>query len=944
VSRRFVKGRIALALIPLGLAACTSPTLRESTPLIETINQHPAPPESKLVIENPAPAMPQPELALENYRKLVELDADPKIKAEALRRIADLQVQIADDHGNTDPESKRNLADSIKIYQSLLAQRPNDPANDVVLYQLARAYRNNDQPHEAIAALSKLEQIHPGSEIILDSRFMSGQLLYSAKRYPEAEKEYAAIVQKGPSAGPLFEPAQYKYAWSLFDQDEYEEAIGVFIQILDRLLPQNPPLDAEAALAQVQKEKVDFARDSMRGLNLGFSELGGAKALEDYFSQHPEPRFSPVIYTALGDSFLEKRRYTDAARTYALFVTHHPQAAEAPAFQSKVIAAYQAGGFSEPVLVEKERYAKAYDPEAPYWNGRTPTPEVMNDLHKHLEDLAKYHHELAQKDPKEKRGEYLVAAGWYRKIVKDFPNDPQTSGINLLLADALLDGGQTRAAADEYLRTAYVYPANAKSRDAAYAAVQTYQRYEGEVPADQKAAAQRLTADAGVKLADTFPDHPQKLPVLTRAAENLYAIGDRQQAITVATRVVEAKPAATPQQQRSAWAVIADSQYSLEHYHESEIAYGKLQELMPKTDPAYKATTERYSASIYKQADAARTSGNLAVAAQAYQRAGENATSENVRASADYDAAATYIQMKDWAHAEPLLETFPRKHPDSKLLPDVDKKLAVVYQNDNNKKVQAAALYSRIAARPSETAEVRRESAWLSAQLYDQANLHPQALQAYQSYLTQYPQPFDHAMDARQRIADFYHEQNDTEHYDYWLHNIVAADASAGAARSDKSRAMAAKATLQFGREQARTADAIPLKQPLKKSIALKNKSMQTAIDTLTQAANAGFADVTTAATYELATLYQHFGRSLTQSERPRNLKGDALEQYVLLLDEQAEPFVEKAIQTHETNLQRIKSNVYDEWVARSLTALGELAPAKYGKIELKDMNYDRPR
>ena len=58
------------------------------------------------------------------------------------------------------------------------------------------------------------------------------------------------------------------------------------------------------------------------------------------------------------------------------------------------------------------------------------------------------------------------------------------------------------------------------------------------------------------------------------------------------------------------------------------------------------------------------------------------------------------------------------------------------------------------------------------------------------------------------------------------------------------------------------------------------------------------------------------------------------LEQYNVLLEEQAFPFEEKAIELHETNARRASDGIYDKWVKSSFTALGELRPARYGKVE----------
>ena len=94
---------------------------------------------------------------------------------------------------------------------------------------------------------------------------------------------------------------------------------------------------------------------------------------------------------------------------------------------------------------------------------------------------------------------------------------------------------------------------------------------------------------------------------------------------------------------------------------------------------------------------------------------------------------------------------------------------------------------------------------------------------------------------------------------------------------------------------------------------------------------------MTTAATFGMAELYRKLGSDLMTSERPKNLDADAKEQYDVLLEEQAFPFEEKAIELHETNAQRTGDGVYDEWVQRSFDVLAKLKPARYAKTEISE-------
>ncbi len=79
-------------------------------------------------------------------------------------------------------------------------------------------------------------------------------------------------------------------------------------------------------------------------------------------------------------------------------------------------------------------------------------------------------------------------------------------------------------------------------------------------------------------------------------------------------------------------------------------------------------------------------------------------------------------------------------------------------------------------------------------------------------------------------------------------------------------------------------------------------------------------------------------------SQRPKGLKKDELEQYNVLLEEQAFPFEEKAIELHEINAKRTADGIYDSSVRGSFAALGQLRPARYGKVERSGRTVDAIR
>jgi hypothetical protein len=70
------------------------------------------------------------------------------------------------------------------------------------------------------------------------------------------------------------------------------------------------------------------------------------------------------------------------------------------------------------------------------------------------------------------------------------------------------------------------------------------------------------------------------------------------------------------------------------------------------------------------------------------------------------------------------------------------------------------------------------------------------------------------------------------------------------------------------------------------------------------------------------------------QSERPKGLDELALEQYEILLEEQAYPFEEKSVDLLKTNAERSWDGFYDDWVKQSFRELAKMLPARYGKQE----------
>jgi cellulose synthase operon protein C len=873
--------------------------------------------------------------AMENYRKFLELQkTDPQLRAEALRRLGDLNL----DAGEVERMEKEVTAvdvqgaEAIRLYATLLKAYPNYGRNDQVLYQLARAYETTGQPELALATLDNIVRRYPQSPQLDEVQFRRGELLFSAKRYGDAERAYA-IVTKYPNSA-FYEQSLYKRGWSLFKQSLVEESLPSFGGVLDRKLGPGRNGKPAPRIDDLKRADRELVEDTLRVMSITFSYTDGSASLDQYMSKHGERPYSYLLYERLGDLYVDKQRFQDAATTYRAYVARDPNTDEAPNLSMKAIDAYGKGGFTQLVLDGKHEFVEHYNFGSPFWQNRNRAqyPKVVQELKVNLNDVAVYFHAAAQKSKKTE--DFLEAAKWYRDYLKSFPDDPDSASRNYSLADALFEGHQYLDAGDEYEKTAYNYPRNAKSAESAHASLVSFQKAEDGLTGQPKADLHKRATEAGVKFAQTFPEHPESGGVLTRAAEDIFAAKDLPRAITVSEAVLAKQPPVEVAKQRIAWTIIAQSHFDQNEFDKAEPAFIKARELVGTDDKMRDDLTERLAATVYKQGEAKKKSGDDAGAVEDFLRVARVAPTSKIRSTSQYDAAAELITLKQWDRAIGVLEAFRRDYPKSELGRDVTRKLAVAY-TEANRPGEAATEFEHIAASPNEDKGVQREALLQSADLYAKANNTPKAVGMLEKFVSTNPTPIADAEEARQRLADYAFKAGDFTRRDYWYHEIIKVDGQAGGQRTDRTHYLAAKAQLALAEPAREAFRNVRLSAPLKKSLIAKRKALETAMDGYKKAAEYQVAEVTTAATYEMAELYRTLAKDVLNSERPKNLKGDELEEYNSLLEEQVFPFEEQAIKAHELNTARAKDGVYDEWVQKSYKVLAELKPARYGKTEL---------
>jgi TolA-binding protein len=891
----------------------------------------------------------------EESKKISELPATEKeaLKQRREKKIASNSELVEKSEARInelDQLNQESYQSAIDIYERILKENPDAEGNDVILYQLAAAYDATGNENKVAASLDQVAEKYPNSAFHTESEFRRAEIYFSIGDYITAAEAYESAMSSKTDIR-FAEHSLYKHGWSLFKMSEYELAIEDFVKLRDSL-------GQKVADAKKRRRKHNTAadekliNDTNRVIALSFSHLSGPKELQKYFKKIGGRSYELAIYKQLHRNYINQERYRDAAKTYDVFLDTYPTHKEAPQMQSEILQAYQDGGFPSLVLPGKIDYVKRFGIYSDFWkkyvaedsNERVYTNEereaLLSEVKKHLADVSKHYHSIAQRSKKKK--DYTVAATWYREYLDTFSNKDgvdteETLEIRKLLAESLYESEQYDLAVVEFEKMARASGNNKEAgANASYFALLSYQKmldaYKGEEEGKNELVAKKV--ESSQFFIANYRDDERMPNVLGNIIRDQISIKDYEGAVKNSRVLVSLDPPAKLSMQRTAWVTIANAEFDAKDYSNSEKSYQKVLTFEGFSKKQRIKYSQQVANSIYKNAESLKEKGELIPAAEEFLRLGKVMPASRIRAQAHFDAANLYLEAKEWHKAINTLNVFRRLYPKHKLIDTFPDKMAVAYKNTEQHD-KAADQYIIIAKRYEKTdKELARQTLWEAAMLKEKAKNDPGARELFRQYANAYKSPLEQNVEAQYRLVQLYEKTENEYRVNFWKDKIIKSHAKAGDENTPRITFLAAKMKFENYEKDFRKYKGIRIKQPLKKSLKKKKDQMNAVLEKYQEIANMGSAEWTTASNFKIAKVYQILGEDLIASERPKGLTADQLEQYDILIEEQAYPFEDQAIEVFIFNTDLVKDGVYDKWVKQSFEALGKLLPGRYAKYE----------
>jgi tetratricopeptide (TPR) repeat protein len=827
--------------------------------------------------------------------------------------------------------NRTNYALAINAYNNVLAQDNQNPYYGTAAYMLGWSYFKNEQQSEALKAFTTLLDHKLPNEIVAQQMLTQVDSQAQIERLPVGEK---------------------------------------------RLV--NDTIRIMSLLFSYQDNQLSYQNSDV---------AYPAQSVATHFTNVESRHYEYVLYDALAQHYLNNDRYRDSAKAYQAFTENHGDHFQAPIFAVKQIDAYILGKFPTLVLPAKQGFVTRYGIAGKYWLN---WPIVLQEqvapyLNEYLQELAQYEHSRGQMlasasqktnfevsdnnrpSPQALQAQatqaLLLASKWYQQFILTFPKDKQTPESTYRLGEALYEAQQYAASIHAFERYAYqhlqpnthITTAHPKAAEAAYAAILAYQKIQllPEAPlvsldpldfldslALQNNNQQSSWLDkqliAQENFVNNFVDDPRASDILYNRMQQLFILKRYDLAIAGATRLLDWQPKVQSDKRLASYLVTGHSQFALQQYALGETTYDQILQLLPDNDRRRLDIRDRLAASIYKQGEQNVSNNYLPLAVNDFLRVIAKTPESAIRVNAQYDAATYLLEMQQWQQGIDLFEDFRRRFPKDKLTAGIQDKLIEAYQQ--NKNWQQAADELLVLHRANPESEEGRQALYVAAQYLNKIDNRPQALEAYRTYAHSYAKPFAEANEARFIMSEFYLASNEPSKRRFWLNKLIQADKqvqqSPDIERAVRTRYLAAMASNVFADDKLYIYKKIKLTQPLKASLAKKKTALNNALDAYNKTLDYKVEEFSTSANFSIADIYHQLAKDLMTSSKPKNLNALELEQYDLLLEEQAYPFEEKAIDIHETNAKRSWQGSYDAWVQKSFSALEKLLPSRYNKQE----------
>lgn len=826
------------------------------------------------------------------------------IRKNALQRLAEIQLDMT----VSNPEKYVGKYDksSISLFKKRLKEFPGDAKNDVVMYQLANAYAVSGHDDKKVDVLEQLVDKYPGSIYYIESMFRLGESYLTKSQFIDAELALTSVIVEDRS-NKYKNNALFKRAWSKYKQLRYSEAIDDYNQLLAQY----------SKGSSSNRSDQEFLNNIYKVYGACISYLGIDSTLSDLANNVSNEDIRFYIYINLAESLSKQNRNIDAATVYEKYLTTEKSSKRNNVLisLSEVWVNYKTKEYSiEKLLVLESLY------------GAGTNRFVLNQaarlrLSNNLIYISEFYHSLYQKSKdSKKRAIYLSKArSSYTELISKYIRNDMVK-YKYQYAELLQESKNFEESLEAY-KVVFSDKSDKNYQSKSAFAMLTlanklYLSKKINKPTYAQLNSQYLN---GLSTEHTYA-------LLLSFSEHLYNNKQFEQAVS---HIEEQRHILANKDSDKLKFILASSYFEIGEYEESE----KIFRAINNNNNTYADLNKRLALSIFKQAELLKNKYLYEAAINKYDQIYNEKLDNPINLLAQIEVSSIYMQISEWQNAIQRLNKIRAKYPQSKFNNQITHQLSVAYLNNNQDKLSAVE-FEKIAGFTKDI-KLKQSALWQAAELYETGDDIWSSIRTYKQYIAQSSIPVSLKFEAQNKLTQLYNTLKLYDKRNYWLTRIIKDAARKDINITDRIQYLASSATISMARDEYVKYSRVKLKVPLKVSLLKKKKVLKKAITSLQKVNQYKMYDHISESIYWIAETYYDFSKSLLKSERPKNLSELELEQYDVLLEDQAIPFEDQAIRYFLQNIKSAGKGQYSDWVGRSFEKLSQIYPSKYKRREL---------
>ncbi len=487
---------------------------------------------------------------------------------------------------NLEANSLKNQA--IEVYHRILSHFPDYEDRDKVRFYLAHEYREQGEIDKMVVQYRAIIKEHKESQYVPESYLLLGDYFFNSKQDLEMARRHYEHVLAYPDSSAIV-VARYKFDWVHINNADHEKAI----KILEKAVVAQPRNDLDV---DTYSAKINIRLEALVDMAFCYTEAHKKKSPSEAIAYFQRYSWSRPVYLKvlekLGYRYLIKRKYEHSLAIYRQLsiLQHDPE--KLLEYSRNIFECVQAlKDFDDAdkdiasiiTALRKQKYSVHVKEEEKEKN--------ILDYEIYARDILTHTHQRARNE--KKKDLFTRAADAYKIYLDFFENSPVRDDMEANYAEALFASNDYLKAGKQYEKLATLTPPpNSQKKQHLYSAVLSYYtalKKQDDLSYFQTVYARGGIRDTGQEYVASFPDSTKVPEILFNIAWVTYDQGKYEEAIAEFKDFIKKYPQG--KEAKVAAHLILDA-YNLREDYKGLVSFGRASLKEPWVDAKLKKEIE----------------------------------------------------------------------------------------------------------------------------------------------------------------------------------------------------------------------------------------------------------------------------------------------------------------------------------------------------------------